>query len=1221
MPTPPNPTLVIGLGGTGQLVACQVLKDIMELYDLHEVSLPATVQILAIDTDFANTAKLDVVGRGGRPGQVMLPDNMRIAIGDNIRPYALETQAGKHPETAAWMDAGWFMALPGNDTLLNLNHGAGQFRPLGRVAIPYNLTVRGGFLKTRIKSAIDSIKNQYSNINDFKGLNVCIAGSLCGGTGAGLAVDIAYLVKQLAGVTVNMVCYMVLPQAFDSTVNADDNNRRAFQRRAFAAMREMRRFARVVKYQSGIPMYYDNSDKEGDAILRGKLRETLFNLLYYFDGTMTRAVPDRNGIANKPVEVKDGVVPLIAEAVLMWVDGETANEISTHIANLNAQYKNLITEKTLPENAAVAGAFGAYSLQLPIYHIVEGWTYELARRALRDFVGVIPADPGGSITVPAPGESTIGKIATELRDDWRGGKKSKSGAVAAAEDWNSGTVAGVALNGLLMDELITGKVEVSGGTSRDTQNTKLKGRILKDWEDLLNGNKNFDEDDNTLRTEFLFPAEMVTQKGNLFGGNKKTRHAAVGESTGSSRKNPVQAAKDLQSSIDSFQDQHLGSINSINGCRGGEDGFTSDGDYPDLLAKISVQHVEKFKMMMQAWVNEVLNQDTDRPHAGKVGYLVSLVGQLEQMLDKAVARLKDIEKEKLGSVASARSSADVSKAYASMEKNVNKQIDYLKVQQDILEKERLYQAVRAARRVAMQNHQLVKQTRQSVAQWRTILAETLYSTLWKGYEDVQSQRNGLKHQEAVRKIIEDPVLEQERYKFYSGNNAKIDEVLEDFQWAIAETTAFVDGREYPALQLKLTLAKSDMPVGNPNLLANAFLERCRDVFQRAWEEETALKWLMNIYNDAKPDQNVDSLAVLLTSHGAPLLRTKKETPYKVGYIRCMYNQGSGEEGWVDNLKDKMVAHVSTDPLRSRKIESTDPYRVTFLGFYELNDVENVTAYEEGLKGLNGAGGYLSLPAQTPPTGGLSRQILHIFPAEHRACAYEARMAKLMPDLIVSLLEYEDGLRQFLLAWAYGSNAPAGKAPVDTLVNEYQFPADHPTHARKYVWRMSTGPFKEDIDPYTHMAIPAKHYWLTEPSNTPTALVDAAHGYLLDGVDRHQNPAADPTEVDYSRVWKEIKRQQEALTADFDVNKPVDADAPDFKDMLNRLRNMGVCPEADRAKAIMSQYQQLQGVNRKLATVTYPQPVHPIDNSLFELAKYILSDEMNILVSDFNKLNK
>ena len=84
----PHPTIVVGLGGTGQWVVCHVLKELMELYGLQKSEqLSQSVQILAIDTDFQNVAKVGIAS--GTPssaqiGQVKLSNQMIVPLGANV---------------------------------------------------------------------------------------------------------------------------------------------------------------------------------------------------------------------------------------------------------------------------------------------------------------------------------------------------------------------------------------------------------------------------------------------------------------------------------------------------------------------------------------------------------------------------------------------------------------------------------------------------------------------------------------------------------------------------------------------------------------------------------------------------------------------------------------------------------------------------------------------------------------------------------------------------------------------------------------------------------------------------------------------------------------------------------------------------------------------------------------------------------------------------------
>jgi hypothetical protein len=286
----PSPALIVGLGGTGALVATYVKKNLMEtsggIWPLKEV------KILAFDT---NTKQPEIGGQGQireagqSTGAVRLANGEFFFTGGNVQGLMHEVAKGKQPHLQSWLMADWYLSTI-SDKVFNLNEGAGQFRQFGRLAVfkdvatPSNSTIYNTLNDALVKLSRDN--------SVLTNLPVFVISSLAGGTGTGMFADVTYLIRKISEQSrvnlkgkMSVRGYLILPDAFSQTV--DPAWLRSMNARAFAAMRENNRFAIDIDYERGYPMHYQEGD--GDPLWHGSLKGKLFDQLYYLDGNGDRS--------------------------------------------------------------------------------------------------------------------------------------------------------------------------------------------------------------------------------------------------------------------------------------------------------------------------------------------------------------------------------------------------------------------------------------------------------------------------------------------------------------------------------------------------------------------------------------------------------------------------------------------------------------------------------------------------------------------------------------------------------------------------------------------------------------------------------------------------------------------------------------------------------------------------------------------------------------------
>ncbi len=204
-----RPTIVVGVGGTGTWVLTWLKSMFLDYVgeDFSEI-----VQLLAFDTD----SRLPEVRREDGTIVKLNAQSEFQNIGYIPIPRVLEN-LHRFPEIEAW--------LPPNLSIREIVQGAKMVRMLGRVSLFYHFRE----IRSKIEPAVRKIRHlnlpsKFQNdpdksirLADLPAINVFVVSSLCGGTGAGIFIDITYLMRHFCKQVVDYTFvngYLVLPSAF-----------------------------------------------------------------------------------------------------------------------------------------------------------------------------------------------------------------------------------------------------------------------------------------------------------------------------------------------------------------------------------------------------------------------------------------------------------------------------------------------------------------------------------------------------------------------------------------------------------------------------------------------------------------------------------------------------------------------------------------------------------------------------------------------------------------------------------------------------------------------------------------------------------------------------------------------------------------------------------------------------------------------------------------------
>jgi len=222
-------TVLIGLGGTGKKALLQAKKRFLETFGEE----PPLVKYLLIDTTSANTDSLHahIPGR-----EEPVPVRLRASEILHIEARGASLLPQVHDEIREWFP-------PKADLKANILSGAGQIRALGRLALFANATTVYENLRDLLALARDykderpSAERNYIYEPYTPHLTVALVGSLAGGTGSGIFLDVAFVLRQLMKDEDQLFGYFLLPDIYvnrPGTQNVEAN--------AYAALKELDHF-------------------------------------------------------------------------------------------------------------------------------------------------------------------------------------------------------------------------------------------------------------------------------------------------------------------------------------------------------------------------------------------------------------------------------------------------------------------------------------------------------------------------------------------------------------------------------------------------------------------------------------------------------------------------------------------------------------------------------------------------------------------------------------------------------------------------------------------------------------------------------------------------------------------------------------------------------------------------------------------------------------------
>lgn len=367
-----RPTILIGLGGTGGDVLLRVRKRFYEKYGtLAEFPI---VAYLWLDTD---KSEKHILGKEVREF-VRMTDVERqfLTIGDTT----VITQNLKEPINAH-IDKWWY---PGLNALGQMNEGAGQIRAYSRLSFFHHYkAIRTAITdaNTRVRDPHAMEKMMHSQLLKDQGVlaqvefnqptNVYLVSSIAGGTGSGLLMDTAFMIKDLFQEgNVTLSAFMVFPDHFGTVTNEK------MKANSYALLKELN------YYQYGVPYF----EAEWSLGTPSKVPIPPFDYCYVFDNQ--NAAGQATGGQPGSQEL---IFELLADAIFKdFAQGEFADHKRSARVNLR-QYMNKTYEHEHPRFKQKFiqryQSFGMSTIMVPHDRILTACAYKLAAEVVDHWAG------------------------------------------------------------------------------------------------------------------------------------------------------------------------------------------------------------------------------------------------------------------------------------------------------------------------------------------------------------------------------------------------------------------------------------------------------------------------------------------------------------------------------------------------------------------------------------------------------------------------------------------------------------------------------------------------------------------------------------------------------------------------------------------------------------------------------------------------------------------
>jgi hypothetical protein len=1037
-----RPAIVIGLGGSGQWVLTFLKKELLEI---GGGTLPSGVKLLSFDTTTRTTAGTGQASKRDKEediqaGSVRLVEGKEfIPIGDNVGALASEIAAGKHSHLQ-WFPARSFLSkLP--PAAFNTKEGSGQIRQMGRISLFRDLAAfQRSEILSRLRAAMQDLQGKVSR--DMQ-LEIIIVGSLAGGTGAGMLVDMAYLVRAQAAKMVanNYVVrgFFVLPRAFTAGGLGEGRDMLA---RSFAAWRELDRFM-IVSERFGLrQINYHETNQD----LRIRLDRRAYDVSYMVDPARQTV----NSLDN--VRAEEGLFPGLAHVVSAILDEKAGKEytefITTNLAGKLAQLPRRPYHSTV----------GSYTLKVPVYYAEEKFSHQLALDVLREFLAPEVNDKGRVTGV------------SEIRN--REVPEGQDGVQSALKFMFSSAIniGGHEIPNTKFLPLLAEVREKEGLRNNAMAQQIARGGLTIGNSRYLAALTDISQDNEgklimrDIADELNHPIWRDVAPSRIAGDTPDSAYSRV--------KNRVPQVRQEHYGVDTASGERL------------------RGKYGKALEQAKNAQVARFGSLVQAWTLHALNgdsTDTRTARGGKIGYVrafyVGLIENFDYFI-KFLNTVRQTRNEELRLASRTRQAAD--SALREYDRQRGKKC-WLPFWDDFVHPD----AHRAQRNYLLAEQRDIDVRKDDIL--LDVLAETtlaMRAIAEKSLNDIQSwiahlatgdqglKVNGL-YPEAVDSLANVNVNHQIDKRLdkisqlvgeheYKTDDAYVIDALGRLKWQMGDVSdglKITCGIEFPAEEQNRpsTYAPFRREGENPSRAnLDLLLQLAQRPFKMLYKERPLAREVMKIHpTGEKLALSVDKLAEPLympasTVHGPEVVAC---------YIRVHSNIDDETTKYFGEFEAEMKqrnTHIKGASLTL--VDSEDYHKMTIVRSDDLIPSADFQMWHACRDAY--------IQQVTDPHRGIPAAELHVFPAEINACSYEAEIPHLVgknyrslhPE-VVALLEDKERFEMFLRAYALGFvkvNEDKGAA-----YWAYQLPTDKEPLYLSEPNKSLYGNVKEDIFQIVH----------------------------------------------------------------------------------------------------------------------------------------------------------
>jgi hypothetical protein len=974
----PKRALIIGIGGTGKAVLTILKERLEESYG----RVPDEVVLLCFDTDHLRPMD-EFAGTRLNPepqveaGRTRDEEFQHITSpgGITMDQVFADIRAGK---TIAWMrwleHAKLDRALSAEErTILG---GAQQRRPVGRTA----LFLRYAPIMTSLVSAIGRVYGEVgaepayrSREEEEKGRRlIFIVCSVAGGTGAGMFIDIANLIRHAikrnpTWASISLSAVLVLPEAFAGLVHQmkDPTN---LKPNSYASLRELDRFMRAHSSTLGYPIRYYQDDQ---SLTISDIQ--LFDHVYLVD-TESRSGVGAFDLGRDPYT---GVFPAVADFLAAHIDGALGDAIATQRTNAGLHYSKL--------DGRLYSSFNVRTFIFPVEDVIESFAYRFLRETLK------------SHFLPIADERQRALVVNQAQE-------------AVDRIFSAATVAG-RTNTLLVQKILAA--------------TRLiePERVHIDWESLLSlvsiSEQSFLDNESYLRDtlQYLRKRLVPTPKAPQDGGSF------------------VRGYERLTREIEAFKNQYLGPKPHPDADEDSRVGGEWQNILSRYLDHPQYSHRQLFLEMVDAVLLDILNErdpTTDFLLESRLAYAEAFLLHLRERVRRFRQILQERWEENQADAKRRQAATEALEALAQMDrtkrqrpsvfnnKPLKAQEKYIEAEKQLVEyilQDRLYRLVLdicdtlAGDRDSRGRPGVINLALAEVASWRTTMEEV--EQLLRSKERKHQQDREYKRRVKTRHYLTDESFEEELYQKY------VTKVRQTVLGVVRETQAkgIEWGRTEESQALKYEIRTTwtkERAIGSQEI-ANKWFQGVKELFSGLRQDVTVAERLVALMrgNAARFVADCDGV------FSEPFLRYNVNLNGYDPHRECYFFVKVGER--ADEHTRAFFQNVSRSfSDRQPKVEYSDRAETTVAATVLL------IARGFRLQGLDQYRGEWEAEYRNKLASGW--ESLHLFPEEQNATEYEQRLESLgeadqrlrafAPELVLCMGD-EAWLRAFVRACAYG----------------------------------------------------------------------------------------------------------------------------------------------------------------------------------------------------------